>query len=337
MRTYKGISLNHLDPKDPGFVDALRADLNEINLFLQAVQRELSPTQAGSTTASGADNTESYVCATSASSLTSERVLAGVSPIGISDGGAGSNISVTLSGTVDVAHGGTGSSTATGARAALGADSISINGSDVVDADLDDATPAAPAGGVNVKWQKDASSPANISAYVPSASPASMTFSTISSDGSEASFVRTDARLPIFSATTPSDVIPDTAATVGTSGKAARADHKHGIATGTPTIALSSIFDEGSATQVLRTDATIKAKADAGFYSSTAQKGLINKDTQGTARYWELYVKEGATTPASGDVTINISSTGVVTATRAGGAAGDVTIVIKDRGTSAPF
>lgn len=48
-----------------------------------------------------------------------------------------------------------------------GGDNVTINGAAVVDADFDDATPAAPAASVNVKWQKDASSPANISAYVP--------------------------------------------------------------------------------------------------------------------------------------------------------------------------
>lgn len=47
-----------------------------------------------------------------------------------------------------------------------GGDSITIDGSGVTDADFDDATPAAPAGSLNVKWQKDASSPANVSAYV---------------------------------------------------------------------------------------------------------------------------------------------------------------------------
>jgi hypothetical protein len=47
-----------------------------------------------------------------------------------------------------------------------GGDSITVNGVAVVDADFDDATPAAPGGSVNVKWQKDASSPANISAYL---------------------------------------------------------------------------------------------------------------------------------------------------------------------------
>lgn len=49
---------------------------------------------------------------------------------------------------------------------AAGGDSITVNGAAVVDADFDDATPAAPAGALNVTWQKDASSPANISAYV---------------------------------------------------------------------------------------------------------------------------------------------------------------------------
>lgn len=46
-------------------------------------------------------------------------------------------------------------------------DNLSVNGSTVVDADLDDATPAAPPGATNVKWQQDGASPANISAYVP--------------------------------------------------------------------------------------------------------------------------------------------------------------------------
>lgn len=47
-----------------------------------------------------------------------------------------------------------------------GGDSLTVNGVAVVDADLDDATPAAPAGSVNVKWQKDAASPASVSAYL---------------------------------------------------------------------------------------------------------------------------------------------------------------------------
>jgi len=47
-----------------------------------------------------------------------------------------------------------------------GGDNVSVNGSSASDADLDDATPAAPAGGVNVIWQKDAGTPNNVSGYV---------------------------------------------------------------------------------------------------------------------------------------------------------------------------
>lgn len=48
-----------------------------------------------------------------------------------------------------------------------GGDNITVNGVSVVDADFNDVTPSAPSGGVNVLWQKDSSSPANISAYLP--------------------------------------------------------------------------------------------------------------------------------------------------------------------------
>lgn len=45
-------------------------------------------------------------------------------------------------------------------------DNITVNGAAATDADFDDATTAAPAGGVNVKWQKDAGTPNNVSAYL---------------------------------------------------------------------------------------------------------------------------------------------------------------------------
>jgi hypothetical protein len=45
-------------------------------------------------------------------------------------------------------------------------DNVTVNGVSITDIDLDDATPVAPTDGTNVKWQKDASSPANTSAYV---------------------------------------------------------------------------------------------------------------------------------------------------------------------------
>ncbi|MBI4164305.1 MAG: hypothetical protein HY508_01065, partial [Acidobacteria bacterium] len=48
-----------------------------------------------------------------------------------------------------------------------GGDNVSVNGTAASDADFDDATPAAESGYQNVKWQKDAGSPNNISAEVP--------------------------------------------------------------------------------------------------------------------------------------------------------------------------
>ncbi len=52
--------------------------------------------------------------------------------------------------------------------AAGGGDNISVGGTAASDANFSDTTPAAVEG-VNVKWQKDASTPNNISAYVPAA------------------------------------------------------------------------------------------------------------------------------------------------------------------------
>ncbi|MGH9600943.1 MAG: hypothetical protein ACRD24_01025, partial [Terriglobales bacterium] len=50
-------------------------------------------------------------------------------------------------------------------------DNITLNGSAVADADFDDATPAAPADGVNLRWQKDAGTPNNLSANLQFATP----------------------------------------------------------------------------------------------------------------------------------------------------------------------
>ena len=55
-----------------------------------------------------------------------------------------------------------------------GGHTITVNGSALASAtaaDFDDATPAAPANGFNVKWQKDALDPTNISAYLPYSQP----------------------------------------------------------------------------------------------------------------------------------------------------------------------
>jgi hypothetical protein len=47
-----------------------------------------------------------------------------------------------------------------------GGDTVTVNGSAVTDVDLDNATPAAAAGGLNVTWQTSGSGPANVSAYI---------------------------------------------------------------------------------------------------------------------------------------------------------------------------
>ena len=58
-----------------------------------------------------------------------------------------------------------------------GGTTVTVNGASVNStADLDDSTPAAPANGVNVKWQKDASTPTNISAYWLSTAVGTTTF-----------------------------------------------------------------------------------------------------------------------------------------------------------------
>jgi len=45
---------------------------------------------------------------------------------------------------------------------------MSVNGGGLAELDLDDVTPAAPAGGVNVTWQTAGVSPTDVSGYVPS-------------------------------------------------------------------------------------------------------------------------------------------------------------------------
>jgi len=65
-----------------------------------------------------------------------------------------------------------------------GGDNISVNGTAATDADFDDATPAAPANAINVKWQKDTGTPNNVSAYVPYATPLTVTGGNLTTDSS---------------------------------------------------------------------------------------------------------------------------------------------------------
>lgn len=335
MRAYGGITLNHLDPADPAFKEALRSALNEINKWILSAQRELSPQQGGSVAAEGASIDEPYVVATATSGLNNERTLTGVSPIGVSDGGAGGNISVTLSGTVPVASGGTGATTAAAARTALGVDIIQVNGVDVTDgANFNDTTPSS-ASGVNVTWQRSGTGPDSVSAYVDAAAHTG-TFGSVAGEGTASSVLRSDAQLPIFGGATPEDVlIGGTDDGVGT--KAARIDHVHSLVVADPpAITFGDTNADGIGGAAMRGDVSIKSKSSAHWVCSAAGKGLVSKDTQGTPRFWAIYAEKGASDP-SGDAILNISSTGVVTATRAGGAAGDITIVIKDLGTTIPF
>ncbi|HSE47983.1 MAG TPA: hypothetical protein VLA96_02115 [Terriglobales bacterium] len=52
-------------------------------------------------------------------------------------------------------------------QTSAGGSAVSVNGSSASDADLDDSTPSAPASSINVRWQKDGSTPSNVSANVP--------------------------------------------------------------------------------------------------------------------------------------------------------------------------
>lgn len=82
------------------------------------------------------------------------------------------------------------------AIAGSGADTVTINGAGVSDLDLDDATPAAlGVGSVNVKWQKDSSTPPNVSAYVTGATTGAYGATILATDGGTTGSVQgNDAR-----------------------------------------------------------------------------------------------------------------------------------------------
>jgi hypothetical protein len=65
-----------------------------------------------------------------------------------------------------------------------GGDNISVNGTVASDADFDDSTPAAPSNSINVKWQKDSSTPNNLSAYLPYAAPLTVSSGNLTTDSS---------------------------------------------------------------------------------------------------------------------------------------------------------
>jgi hypothetical protein len=57
-----------------------------------------------------------------------------------------------------------------------GGDSLTVSGAAVSDADLSNTTPAPPANGINLRWQKDALAPAHISAHLLTTDVAASTF-----------------------------------------------------------------------------------------------------------------------------------------------------------------
>jgi hypothetical protein len=149
-------------------------------------------TWASPAAGSGAPTTAQYVTLATDATLTVERVLTAGTAISLTDAGAGSTITVAVSDAELLAIAGTTSAadalpyftgagtattttlttqarallddtTAAAQRATVGASAVTVNGGSLADVDLDDATPAAGAGDLNVKWQQ---SGANVSAYV---------------------------------------------------------------------------------------------------------------------------------------------------------------------------
>jgi hypothetical protein len=82
-----------------------------------------------------------------------------------------------------VAGGGVGDAGAACGSGGSG-DNISVNGTGATDADFDDSTPAAPANAINIKWQKDALTPNNLSGYVPYAAPLTVAVGNLTTNSS---------------------------------------------------------------------------------------------------------------------------------------------------------
>lgn len=158
-------------------VTASATEVNYTDGVTSAIQTQLDAKQASDadlTALAGIAASEGFYRKTDAGTATVHKsnLAAAVAPGATDDSAAGYSIgSLWIDTTADKSYVCV-DATATAAvwndltAVGAGGDSITVNAAAVVDADFDDATPAAPANAQNVKWQKDASSPANISAYI---------------------------------------------------------------------------------------------------------------------------------------------------------------------------
>ena len=89
----------------------------------------------------------------------------------------------------------------------------------------------------------------------------------------------------------------------------------------------------GTTRRALRTTVTNESTAG-DWLTSTAAKGPVMKDAQGTPRFWRWYADTSGTTSVGG--TMAIDSTGFASFTRGGSAAGTIEMEIVDVGTTAP-
>lgn len=209
---------------------------------------------------------------------------------------------------------------------------MSVNATGVTQANFSNTNPAAPILGINVNWQ---SSGSDISANVPIARP-QLVFSTATALGSAGATINADAGIALFDATDPTQVDPELAAAVGTSAHAARRDHRHSIVltSNTAPMNLGTAASVGGGPFAALEDHVHKSESSGDFFADATGKGFVCRDAQATPHYWRFMVDLATT--ATGGGTIVISSAGAISATRDGGATGNLIIRIDDVGTTPP-
>lgn len=107
-----------------------------------------------------------------------------------------------------------------------------------------------------------------------------------------------------------------------------------GFTTGTPTVSYgyrSLSHSVGTTRRSFIGDNTAEMTTN-HWYCSTANKGLLMKDTQGTPEYWAFYIDSTGTK----DMTMTVDASGFASFTRAASATGNVTLNAIDTGITAP-